>query len=64
MDVAAMIQRIKHALPDVRVFLHSDRTPIELARIAETSQADGHIAKALGRDQFVNRVLRILRNRG
>ncbi len=60
-DVGALIARIKAALPDCQVHLHSDRTPIELARIAETSHADGYLAKALGREQFVSRVLRILR---
>ncbi len=63
LDVGALIRRIKSSLPDCVVYLHSDRTPIELARIAETAGADGHLAKAMGREQFVTRVLRILRSR-
>jgi CheY-like chemotaxis protein len=63
LDVPGLIQRIKAALPGVQVYLHSDRNAIELARLAESSGADGHLAKALGRDQFVSRVLRILRSR-
>ena len=62
-DIGALVRRIKTALPDCAVYLHSDRTPIELARIAETSKADGYLAKALGREQFVTRVLKILRRR-
>lgn len=60
-DVAALVRQIKQAAPDCAVYLHSDRTPIDLARIAETAGADGYLAKALGREQFVARVLRILR---
>jgi two-component system chemotaxis sensor kinase CheA len=63
LDIAGLIQRIKAALPACVVYLHSDRTPIELAQIAETSKADGHLSKTIGRDQFVARVLRILRSR-
>jgi hypothetical protein len=63
LDVSELIQRVKQSLPECVVYLHSDRTPTELARIADSSHADGHIAKALGRDQFVNRMLRILRGR-
>lgn len=62
-DIGALVRRIKAALPGCAVYLHSDRTPIELARIAETSAADGYLAKALGREQFVTRVLKILRRR-
>lgn len=62
-DVGALVARLRAAVPDCAVYLHSDRTPVELARIAETSLADGYIAKALGRDQFVSRVLKILRSR-
>ncbi len=62
-DIPALVRRIKTALPGCAVHLHSDRTPIELARIAETSGADGYLAKALGREQFVTRVLKILRRR-
>jgi len=63
MDIAATVQRLKQTLPTVEVYLHSDRTPVELARLAEQAKADGHIAKAAGRDQFVARVLRILRTK-
>lgn len=62
-DIPQLVRRIKTALPGCAVYLHSDRTPIELARIAETSAADGYLAKALGREQFVTRVLKILRRR-
>ncbi len=62
-DIPQLVRRIKTALPGCAVYLHSDRTPIELARIAESSGADGHLAKALGREQFVTRVLKILRRR-
>lgn len=62
-DIPQLVRRIKSALPDCAVYLHSDRTPIELARIAESSAADGYLAKALGREQFVTRVLKILRRR-
>lgn len=62
-DIPQLVRRIKSALPDCAVYLHSDRTPLELARIAETAAADGYLAKALGREQFVTRVLKILRRR-
>ena len=63
LDVPGLIQRIKAALPGCQVYLHSDRNAIELARLGETTGADGHLAKALGREQFVSRVLKILRTR-
>ncbi len=63
LDVSVLIQRIKAALPGCQVYLHSDRNAIELARLANSTNADGHLAKALGREQFVARVLKILRAR-
>ncbi|MEO8700522.1 MAG: ATP-binding protein [Kofleriaceae bacterium] len=63
LDFAGYIARIKSAQPGTLVYLHSDRTPSELAQLAEQFQADGYLSKTLGRDQFVARVLRILRTR-
>ena len=63
MDIGATVRRLKETLPDTEVYLHSDRTPVELARLAEQAHADGHLAKAAGRNQLVSRVLRILRSK-
>jgi CheY-like chemotaxis protein/signal transduction histidine kinase len=63
LDIAGFITRVKLAAPGTLVYLHSDRTPSELAQLAEQARADGYLSKTLGRDQFVARTLKILRSR-
>ena len=62
-DFAEIVRSSKAAHPGLVVYLHSDRTPIELARLATETQADGHLSKTLGADRFVAQITKLLRGR-
>ena len=58
-----IVRSAKAASPGIVVYLHSDRTPIELARLADETKADGHLSKTLGADRFVAQITKLLRAR-
>ncbi|MBA3540486.1 MAG: response regulator, partial [Deltaproteobacteria bacterium] len=63
LDIADLIRRMRAAIPNLPVFLHSDRPVPELQRLAELSAADGYLSKTADADQLVARVSRVLRSR-
>jgi CheY-like chemotaxis protein len=63
LDIGGFIALFHAARPDGAVFLYSDRTPMELAALADQVHADGQLSKTLASGQFAARVLRILRAR-
>ncbi len=63
LDIGELIRRIRGAIPNLPVYLHSDRPISELQRIAETTRADGYLSKTADADQIVQRVSRVLRSR-
>jgi DNA-binding response OmpR family regulator len=63
LDLGKLVRDIRTISPTTTLYLHSDRTPMELERIATTHRADGHLSKTLGAERFVMRVTKILRAR-
>lgn len=63
LDLTDLIRRVRVAIPELPVYLHSDRPIPELQRIAEQTRADGYFSKTADADQMASRVSRVLRAR-